>query len=155
MKNYLLFGGLALAGFTLFGKKKLTGISQVAQQLEVKVKGIKNLKVTFSAIHFNVSIELFNPTDQDLTVHTGKMLTLRSIRFYDQSGKFIGESFPNLNNIEIPAKSGINLTSIPTTINLKNIDAAFNSLVNNALNQQAMKYEMNFEAFGKNFIVNA
>lgn len=155
MYKLFIYGGMALAGLTLFGKNKISGIAAVAEQLDVSVNKIRQPKIIGNTISLLVDMDIYNPTDQSLTISSGKVLTLKSIRFYDVAGKFLGEAYPNLSGIEVAAKNGRTITNIPAVISLQNVDALFNTMIDTFLGQRQLNYQLTFEALGKSFTINA
>lgn len=156
MIKYLLIGGAALGGLALLTKDKVTGIAAVAKELKVSVTKLKNIKLAgLQALNLTIDLQVFNPTPQNLTISTGKVLTLSKIRFFDRTGKFLGESYPQVSGIEIPAQSGLTVSNIPVVINLQNAGAVLNTLVDTALSQSQLQYELTFEGLGQTFTINA
>jgi len=156
MKSWLIYGGMALAGFALFGKDKLTGITSVGQKIQPKIKGIKNLKFGSGGITFNIDLELVNPTPVDLDVSSGNLVSLDKIQFFSKNGVLLGESTPNLKSIEVPANSGVVLTGIPVQISSTNVAELFSAVSAFASGGTSpLAYKLFFGALGKQFEINA
>lgn len=156
MIKYLLIGGAALGGLALLTKDKVSGIAAVAKELKVNVTKLKNIKLNgLQSLSLFVDLQVYNPTQQDLTISTGKILNLQKIRFFDRTGKFLGESYPQIPGIEIPAQNGINVSNIPVIINLQNAGALINAAADAFLSQSQLKYELTFEGLGQTFTINA
>jgi len=156
MKSWLIYGGMALAGFAIFGKDKLTGIAGVGKKIQPKIKGIKNIKFGGNGITFNLDLELVNPTPVDLNVSAGNFISLDKIQFFSKNGVLLGESLPNLSEIEVPANSGIVLTGIPVQISTTNVAELFSAVSAFAGGGTSpLAYKLFFGALGKQFEVNA
>ena len=156
MKNILIFGGMAIAGFALFGRNKLTDIVSVGEKIQPNIKRIKNIKFGGSGITFNIDLALFNPTPVALDVSTGNFISLDKIQFFSKKGTLLGESLPGLDSIEVPASSGIVLTGIPVQISTTNVGELFSAVSAFATGGPApLNYKLFFGALGKQFEINA
>lgn len=155
MKNIIVYGGLAAAGIYFFGRNKVQDIGSVINNLQVKVKAVKNLKLDFKQINFNLDIQLINPTQIPLSVSSGNVITLKQIDFFDKSGKLLAQSYPNISGIEIPSNNGIILTGVPTQILTENVGVIFDGLLNSALSAKSLQYRLHLESLGKTFTINA
>ena len=156
MNKLLLIGGAAIAGLALLGKGKASTLGYVIEKLDVSVKKMRNIKIEgFSKLNLTVDVQLYNPTDENLTLTAGKVVRLVKMEFYDRNGRFLGESYPNVDGIQIPARSGITLTNIPVKLNLQNAGALLDAALSSAMSETSLVYRLTFEALGQSFTINA
>ncbi len=153
MKKILVVGGIFALAATYFGKQKVTEIRNVIDKLLMRVNGIHNFKMDTAGVRFEINLNITNPTNQALSLVTGNMITLKRLLFYSNTGEFIGESYPNLTGIEIPANGNINIPNLKTSIKTAN----FGNLINNALgvliNPSKLKVKAEIESLGKTYII--
>ena len=156
MYKLLIYGGAALAGLALLGKNKASTLGYVIDKLDVSVKKMRNIKLSgLTVLNLIVDVQLYNPTAENLTLTAGKVVRLVKMEFYDTTGRFLGESYPNIDGIEIPARSGLTLTGIPVKLNLQNADALINAALSSAMSESSLNYKLTFEALGQSFTINA
>ncbi len=153
MKNLLLLGGVALVAVSYYGKRKVTEIRNVIDSLILGVSGIHNFNFAAGNLTFDIDLKIANPTNQALNVQTGNLITVKRLLFYSQKGDFIGESFPNLSSIEIPAHGSISIKNLATQINTSNLG----NLINNALSiftdANNLQVKAEIESLGKIYMI--
>ncbi|MGB5941251.1 MAG: hypothetical protein WBG71_00050 [Leeuwenhoekiella sp.] len=153
MKKLILYGGLAVAALSFFGKNKISGLGDAIGALQVKFKRFSNMNFK-SGIRFDADVVLLNPTPVDIGLGVGNMVTLSKIVFKDVHGRVLGTSFPNITAIEIPARNGVELEGIPVQLDGDNINNIIKSLFGKGLNPESLKYDLVFTALGQEFTVN-
>ncbi|WP_271770467.1 hypothetical protein [Aquimarina algiphila] len=153
MKNILLLVGGAVIGSMYFGKQKVTEIRNVIDALLLRVNGIRNFQLESTGVNFDIDLDITNPTEQGLNLSTGNLVTLKRLLFYSESGQFIGESFPNLSGIEIPAKGSMNIPNLSTSIDISNIGSLFNSAIGIFIDPSKLNVKAELESLGKSYII--
>ena len=155
MKKYIVIGGLALAGYQLFkaGSNKLGSIQNVAKNLIVKIASISTPNIVDGGVTFNTNLSISNPTSEPLNLDGNSIVTISKIDFYTASGDFLGESFPNITGISIPANSTIQIKNVPTFVRVVNFGNLLTNAINIYLDPKQLKIVSTISAFGQKFKV--
>ncbi|GAA4274956.1 hypothetical protein U6A24_12590 [Aquimarina gracilis] len=153
MKKLLLLGGAAFLASTYFGKQKITEIRNVIDSLILRVNGIRNFKFDLTGLNFDIDLNITNPTTENLNLQTGNMITLRRLLFYTDQGEFIGQSFPNLTGIEIPANGTINIANLRTHIDTGNIGTLINNAIGLFIDPSKLQVKAEIESLGKLYTI--
>ncbi len=148
----LLIGGVAF-GAMYFGKQKVTEIKNVVDALLLRVNGIRNFQIETTGVNFDIDLDITNPTKEGLHLSTGNLVTLKRLLFYSESGQFIGESFPNLSGIEIPARGSMNIPNLSTSIDISNIGNLFNSAIGIFIDPSKLNVKAELESLGKTYTI--
>lgn len=151
VKKAIAFGVIGLIGLFAFGSKKVSDISQIASQLQVKIKGIKDIKFSIPNVNFKIKLNIINPTDLDFSAALGSGIIIKRIRVYSGSNIFLGDAILNASNIEIPAKSIYVLDNVHTEIDIREIGNEFFENINNYVGNDfsRLNYKIDVEVFGK------
>jgi hypothetical protein len=153
MKKALAIGALAITGLFFFGKRKAISVSQTLKSITIKVNGIKNIKLSGTSINFDTDLNLMNPTAQNLTIETAGAITLSKLIFKDLNGNPIGESYPNITDINIPAGETLRLSKIPTSIPIGIIGSAINAIMSSLSNPGAILVSAEIDTPAGTFLI--
>lgn len=122
-KHLLIGGGVAIAALALYGYKKVVDLTATFDAMTIKPSSIRNPKLKWSSLTFDLDIRINNPTSQDFAVN-GLVATLKSI-VINYKGKFLGTAVVNIDEIMIPKFSSLVIRDLPILIEnsvlLKNI----------------------------------
>lgn len=149
-----IVGALALAG-----KNKVEDYVDdyvtIFSKLKVKFLSLTNLGFANGGITCKINIRITNTSNINLDIVTGNYITLRRVLFYNDVGEFLGESYPNISAIQIPAKSAIELNNIPTEIPITQIEDIFGTALSIFSNPENLHVKIELEALGKTTIIDA
>ena len=145
MKKAIILGGIGIAALFAFGGKKVAQINNSFKNLRVKINGIKNLSFTGNSITFNLDINLINSGGIPIDVATYGTINLRRLIFKDSNGTVIGESYPNITGINIPAYNSVRFQSVPTSIPISNIGIAATTLLKSFSNPALLQINPEIE----------
>lgn len=154
IKSILAVAAVAVGSSIFFGKNKYDQYSQVLNNLQFKLKNLKNISFNGGKVVFDVDIELINPTPVAIDI-PGEKLVVKKLHFYTNTGKPLGIALPNLSNIEMPANGSRTITNIPVKLSLAEIGNSFSEILNIVLDPKQLKISADLQAFGKSFSVNA
>lgn len=108
----------------MFAKDKATTlISQyesVFKQLKIKLGGISNFDFSGNQLKANVVLHITNPTTTNLGVDTNNYVTLKKLLFFTESGKHIGDAYPDTSVLNLPAQSVTPTEPIPVVVPINN-----------------------------------
>ncbi len=151
-KILLLSAGVALT-VAYFGKKKVTEIKDVMDRLKLGVNGIRGIRLSSGGLNFKIDLNIHNPTNRDLVLNTAQIITLSKLSFYAKNGDFLGESFPNITGITIPANNSVNIPDLNTFVKVEN----FGNLINNVLgifaNPARLEVKAELSAMGQTYTI--
>ncbi len=148
-KHILIAGGITLLGASLWGGRRAFQIKEVAQQLQIQLRGIASLPQFFgSRIKTSVNIALINPTDTPFNLQSGGLVRLKQIHIYNKEGKLAAVATPNIEGIEIPAFGEVVLKKIPVE---SNIQGLLNTILLGSTNPTDYRVESQIEVLGQTF----
>ena len=153
MKKTLTIAAIVAGAIFVYGRNKVKDISSIFKKLQIKITGVKNLSIGFAGISLNLDIQITNPTSTPLLINTGGAATLKRLIYKDAGGNFLGESFPNLTEIEIPAGATINILDIPTTVMANNIGSTINSILDIFKNPQSLQVSAEIETPAGTYLI--
>lgn len=116
MKKLFVFGGLGLAAYLMFGEK----VRQLVQLTDINsfsITGIKNLKIKFPNLAFDVASEYINNSDQELPVENIVVKINKVLS--DGTEEEIGTSRPNT-GVKLKPR-GVTRFSVPIQVGLSSI----------------------------------
>jgi hypothetical protein len=147
----LLFGvALTAVAVTAVGYNKLEQIKRIFEKLHIKPANIRNFKISWTALSFDLDLLIVNPTNETLNIN-GYLAELRRLNFF-YMGQYIGTAKPVINEITIPAQNELLFKNIPvvlpTSTVLQNI-ASLTSLDVNKLSIEAV-----IVVSGKEYYIN-
>ncbi|MGG8495965.1 hypothetical protein ACQY1Q_06090 [Tenacibaculum sp. TC6] len=105
MKKTLLFvgGGIALIALTSYIGKKREAIEHIIDNLQFKIKSIRNFNISLQQLTLDLDIVAVNPTKEDLYVNTG-FIRANVLRVFEKkTGKLLAFSKLDTNAINIPS----------------------------------------------------
>lgn len=149
-KTIWIVGALGLLAVSALGAKKGMGIKSVAEQLQIKLKSIRNLQVFGSGLNIQVDIDIINPTSVPLDITTGGLVSISRIFIYDKNRNLVATATPNLSNISIGPQSSFTLDRVPVSSSFGNI---LNVLLAGSLKPENFKAEAEIQAFGTTFTI--
>lgn len=118
-KGIVIGGGLVLLSFLAFAANKVKTVQAIFDRMSIEPADISALKVTGSFpnfyINFKLDIKITNPTPLALSVSTGSLAVLRSIKLY-RKGKYLGKADLNISTIDVPANSSTTFKHIPFSV---------------------------------------
>lgn len=132
-KNILIVAGAAVAAATWWGYNKIQKLKAVFEQMTVLPSGISGINISLAAIRFRLNFTINNPTAEDFSVTTGKMAAIKRIIVY-RKGKLLGVAQVDIDNIEIPAYSAIEIKDIE-------LQVAVSSLLDNIMTIQGISLD--------------
>ncbi len=153
LKAVLSLGALAATGFFVFGKDKFSEYTNVLENLEMDIKGIRNISFN-REISFKVDVQISNPTNISINV-PGNQLVIKNLHFYTLSGKKLGTAYPNIADINLPANNYRLITNIPVSLSMAEIGNNLAEILDIIGDQDKLKIAADIEAFGKSFTINA
>ncbi len=152
IKTLLTVGAVAFGGSLLMGGRKVASYQSVIDNMQVNVKGIRNIDFKNGQILFNLDAEVVNPTNIAINV-PGNSLTIKNLHFSTLSGAKLGIAHPNYSNLKIPANSSIIVPNIPARFSLVTMSQSFGEVFAILSDPQKLVVETDLELFGKTFTV--
>lgn len=127
MKTGTLLIGASILGFFAFGFKKVSDVNNLAKNIKPELKKINSVNFQDGKILLNVSIYLKNNSEYgtDLT----KLITLKELKLYNESGKLLALTKPEISGLYFEPKQTITIDNI-------NITATFNAAINEFISTQ-------------------
>ena len=129
MKKILITAGIGIALATMMSRKKVANTYTALKGLALKVNGISDLKIKSNGLQFNLDINITNTSPFALSVDSFGSVKLSKLTFKTINGTPLGDSFPNITNIEIPAGQTLQLPNVPTLIPISNIGGTINAML--------------------------
>lgn len=156
-KKALIIGGIVLGSFLFFGYRKFDEAKKVLEYLDFNIKSVSNVKIGLSSVSFDTVITLINPTTLNFGATASSYIAIREIRVYSPSGVYLGKAQSNIHEINLPARTQVDLPKI--NFSLSSIKA-LNEFLNNSemyLNQDfsKLKYKIDVNAFGNVITLDA
>lgn len=141
MKKVLAISALVIGGLIAYGSNKASQITGVLSGLKIRVQSIRNIgfDLATQSVRFNVDVQLTNPDSMPLTINSAGAATLTRIVYHDSQNNLIGESFPDLTSINIPAYQSIIVPNVPTQIPIANTGLAVNAIINALSNPSTLR----------------
>ena len=152
-KNLLIGAGavLVLTAFGVFkwAKNKQEQAVTVFSNMRIKPVGIRNVKIQSGYLRFNIDLELFNPSNENLDISGFGVVNISRFIIYFKN-TLLGQSNLYLDNIQIQNNRSLTLKNIPIEISIINllsilpdVPAIINELSSMKFNSFTMKVEMN------------
>lgn len=156
-KKALIVGGIVLGSFLVFGYRKYDQAKQVLDSLDFDIKSVSRIKIGLLNVSFDTVITLINPTSVNFGATASSHIAIKEVRVYSPSGVYLGKAQSNIYEIDLPARSQVDLPSI--SFNLSSIKT-LSELLNNTelyLNQDftKLKYKIDVNAFGNIITLDA
>ncbi|UOB18577.1 hypothetical protein [Abyssalbus ytuae] len=145
----LWIGGVVVGSLALFGHKKFKAAETVLNNLQLKIKDIRNINLSFERIKLTVDAILVNPTDVDFGFTTSSKIYLKQIRVYNKQGQKIATGHTQFYEINLPAQSEATLPSIDIEAPL--LESLMQLLQKDATKD--LKIEADIQAFGRIFTI--
>ena len=154
MRNLVILGVAALAyGAYRFGNNKIDSVRQTIQSLQIRVGSISNLGLADGGVRFNTNLTVTNPTNQALNLNAQEVVKISKIRFFTDTGQFLGESNPNITGIQIGPLSTITVRDIPTFVRVSNFGALLNNAIGLFLDPNKLKIKTELTALGRTYTI--
>ncbi len=161
-KNILIASSVAVAlvafGIFRWAKNKQEQTITVFSNLRITPKGIRNVRIANSFLRFNIDLELFNPSNENLYISGYGVVNISRLILYYKQTK-LGESNVYLSDIQIQNNRALLLKNIPIEISILNLLSMLpeildmiNELSSMNLNSFLMKVEMN--ALGEYYTID-
>jgi hypothetical protein len=158
-KKALIIGGLSIAAFALFSRKKFAAAQQVLGNLQVEIHNISNINFQLPNVFFDAVIKLTNPTNIDFGATTASKITVKQIRAYTNQGVLVGTANTNVYSLDLPANSS---TLLPTAnVQVRGLDLLESTFQNLLGSNQAsnlisqFNFEIDIQVFGKTITLKA
>jgi len=148
-KRILLFSGLSLGYLALFGAKKYKEAEKVLSNLQIGIKDISNISLSWEKVKFDIVALLHNPTDVNFGFTTSSRIFIKKLRLLNEAGKEIATGATKLYEIKLPAGSMMPLPSV-------SIEAPLQDLALQLLQKDGgknLKISIDIEAFGRTFTI--
>jgi hypothetical protein len=154
LKTKIILSALALGatGLVLFGNRQVSGMNHIIQNLKTDIKKIRLKGVTGNNVRLSVDVDLINATSSSLNV-PGKLVTVKTLRFFSPSGKYLGVADINLSNISIEANGVKTLQDIPVVISLRDITSSLPEILDIIKDSSTLVVKADVNAFGMDFTV--
>jgi len=149
-KKILTIAVIGIGGLMLFGFKKYNTAKEVLNNIEVGVKSISSIKISFKEIKFNAVLTLKNLTNIDFGATLTSKIIVKQIRVYNKENQYIGKAETVFYELDLPANSTVELPEVKVNLDL---DKALNEFLNNPdtyLNQDFsnLNFKIDVEVFG-------
>jgi len=152
MKKIIIISGLLLTAGVLFAKDKATNLiaeyESVFKLLKIKLGGISNVDLSNSQLTANVVLHITNPTAIHLGVDTNNYVTLKKLLFFTESGKHIGDAYPDISKFSLPAQSTIPIPAIPVVVPIK-----LSVAVELAMNSSNLQVQAEIEVLNQTYTI--
>src|SRR5690606_22634670 len=155
-KTGIIITGIVLTGLLFFGFKKAKAGKEVLDNLKFKIKKVSNFNLQLPNISFDAIISVYNATNIDFGATLGSIIKVKKIKFYTPEGIFLGEATGNLEALNLPAQSSIDLPTVTVSLDSMLALQEFGSNLEYYLNQDfsRLKLKLTLEAFGNNITIN-
>ena len=120
LKTILIAGGAAIGVASYIAWNKIQVMKAVFDQMTIKPSGISNLVITLSSISFKLDIKITNPTVENFAVSGGSLAKVKRIIVY-RNGHLLGTGYLDIDGIEIPPMSSVELKYIPFEVALEQV----------------------------------
>lgn len=97
--------------------------------MTIRPTGIRGLSLTGQYLKFRLDFEIYNPTNEAFAITGGSFAKIKRVMVYRQ-GKFLGMANVDIDQIEIPAISILQISDIPFQISLLNAFENISTLEN-------------------------
>lgn len=131
-KTLIVSGIGVLVALAVIGYKKVADLQAIFDKMTIDPAGIRNIKLSWSTVSFNLDVKLTNTTSQAFTV-TGIPATFRRM-YISYRGTFLGAAEVHLDAINIPAFSSVILKDLPVVVDTKAIISQLGNLQNISTN---------------------
>lgn len=148
-KTLLIAGALAVAGFAIFSYNKVTNLIDIFSKMTIQPVGLRNLKVSFTAITFNLDIDLKNPTSQDFAV-SGYVATLKRL-VINYKGQFLGVADVNIDEVAVPKFNSLRIKDLPVVVAPKTL--VQNIMTITSLDYKDLQITAVIEALGTEYTI--
>ncbi len=116
-----IIAAVGLIGY--FGYVKAMKLKAIFEKIEIKLAGIRSVKLSITDIRFTTDIRMINPTAEDFNVN-GYIVVLKRFNFF-YKGKYIATTKVSLSQIDIPSQNELVIKDIevvmPTSTVLANL----------------------------------
>lgn len=155
-RNILIFSAVVVLLIGAFGygwfKKKTTQAITIFKNIRIKPVGISNFKFTWSFITFNMDVDLFNPTNESLSIESFGLASLTRITLY-YGDIYLGESLVNQQVFSINENSSTILKNIPITINTTNLLDVIPEFINGKPQLSKFRANATITALGEDYAI--
>lgn len=146
--------GMGIVGIGYYGTKKYRAAKKIIENVQVKVLGIRNIRVSYDLqkINFTLGLKLINTTKYDIGFTTNSHLFLKHIKIITPTGQEIANASTGIHSIAIAANAGFVLPDIQVEMRTRNL---IDELPNIAeyITSGNLIYILTIEAFGKDFTI--
>src|SRR5690606_30878408 len=119
-KTIIIASGLILGGIALAAYQKVQTLKAVFDRMSIYPSGLRNVRAGLTYFTFKLDITLKNPTNEAFSVTGASIVRFKRILAY-RNGHFLGMATLDLEEIEIPAASSIEITNIPFEVSPENV----------------------------------
>lgn len=154
LKTILGVAAVAFTGSAIFGKKKISDLISLKEQIQFQITKLKNIKYAAGQVMFDVDLKIINPTTIAVDL-PGKSLVLKTLHFFSPSGQKLGVSQANVSDIVLPSNGSRTITDIPTVVSLVAVGNSFSEVVDIVSDPKKLGIVADVEIFGKSFTLNA
>lgn len=107
---------------TIYVKNKAERITKQFENIQILPDGLRDLKFKwnngFPILDFKVDFKFINPQPEPFELN-GWIAKLKRIIIYDNQGKALGVSTPNLSQLIVPGNGTKTLSNVPFTVDAK------------------------------------
>lgn len=101
-KKLLIIAGLVTASAVFFASKKVLDIKNIANNLSISIKSIKNIKISGGKLKFTLALNITNNTVTGFSAKTFGLVKLISVELFSNLGDFLGQALTNIDGISLP-----------------------------------------------------
>lgn len=149
VKKTIIIGSLIIGAVFAFSAQKYNDLKRVFEQLTMKPKNIRDLKVSLSNISFVTDLLFTNPTNEAFDV-SGYIATLTRLNFF-YNGKYVATAKPTITDVNIPAKNQLEINNIPVVIPAQSVLDNLQEIMSFDVNN--LSVEAVIEVAGKEFYI--
>lgn len=146
-KNLLIIGALLIGSLAFFSTKKVLDVKDIAKNLKINIKSIKNIKISGGKLKFTLALNITNNTDAGFAAKTFNLFKLISVDLFTNQGDFLGQALTNIDGISLPPATTTPVEGIEMEVPLLSLAT---TLLSNP-NPRDFVVSATFEIFGRTF----
>lgn len=152
-KKILLIGALlGGAGLIYSGRNKAGELNSLKNNLQVDLKKTKLKSFSGGNIDLSVDVEITNPTAAGFDIPSN-LVTIKALKFYTKTKKYLGVADTNITNLSIPANSTRVVTDIPVTIPIMSLANSLSEVLDIISDSKNLVVTADVNALGFDFTV--
>lgn len=101
MKKLLIYTGIGLAAIAAFGRSQVKKVQNITNNIKVKLDRVNDFNLSENIITLNINLKLVNNTDYGFNVSSGKLINLKKVELFTDTGTKIAEAVKSISNINL------------------------------------------------------